>query len=195
MVITHAMLMDRLKDYKNPKAKLGRLVKSGEYTPVIRGLYETDPDTPAYLLAGTIYGPSYISFDFALAYHGMIPESVHTVTSATFGKNRSRSYDTPFGFFTYRDVPARVYPMGIKILEEGEYAFQIASKEKCICDKLYTMRPVRNQSEMYELLNADLRIDSDALDDLNIDDIGLLSEAYHSTNVEMFYKLLRRAQK
>src|SRR5690554_965136 len=78
-----------------------RMVKDGEYIKIIRGLYETDPSTPGYLLAGSIYGPSYLSFEFALAYHGLIPEAVYTFTSATYDKKKKKKFETPFGTFTY----------------------------------------------------------------------------------------------
>lgn len=54
MIKTYNMIMHELHEYRNPKTKLGRLVKEGMYTPVIRGLYETDPSTAGYLLAGII---------------------------------------------------------------------------------------------------------------------------------------------
>ena len=57
----------------------------------------------AYLLAGSIYGPSYISFEFALSYYGLIPEAVHVVTCASFEKKKKKTYDTIFGTFTYRN--------------------------------------------------------------------------------------------
>ena len=195
MIFTHSMIMEQLKEYSNPKAKLGRLVDVGKYTPIIRGLYETDPDTKSYLLAGSIYGPSYISFDFALSYYGMIPEKAYTVTSATYDKKKKRSYDTAFGHFEYRDVPSKVYPLGIILLSEGDYTFQIASREKALCDKLYTLHPVKNQNDMYVLLKEDLRIDDDTLNSLVLEDVRILSEAYHSTNVEILYRMLRRLQK
>jgi len=43
---------------------------------IVNGLYETNPYTPPYLLSGTIYGPSYISFEYALSIHGLIPEKL-----------------------------------------------------------------------------------------------------------------------
>ena len=58
MIVTYNMLMSELAHYSNPRQKLGRLVKEGKYTPVVRGLYETDKNTPGYLLAASIYGPS-----------------------------------------------------------------------------------------------------------------------------------------
>ena len=72
MIKTHSMIMDELSEYKNPKTKLGRMVRDGIYTPIIRGIYETDPETPGYFLAGSIYGPSYLSFDFALSYYCLL---------------------------------------------------------------------------------------------------------------------------
>ncbi len=195
MVKTYGMIMDDLRSYKCPKAKLGRLVEEGSYTQIKRGLYETDPGTPGYLLAASIYGPSYLSFDFALSYYGMIPEKVTTFTSATFGKGRSKCYDTPFGRFTFRDVPRQVYHLGILLNEEGNYTFQIASREKALCDKLYTMSPVGTQKDLMVLLREDLRIEQDALYSLDIDDLRSIAEKYHSTNVELLYKLARRINK
>ena len=89
------MLLDELKEYASPKTKLARMAKNGECIPITRGLYETDPDVPGYLLAGSIYGPSYISFEYALGYYGMIPEAVYTVTCATFDKKKKKFIDKP----------------------------------------------------------------------------------------------------
>ena len=97
MIKTTNMLLEELRDYANPKAKLSRMVKQGQCFPVTRGVYETDRNVPAYLLAGSIYGPSYISFEYALSYYGMIPEAVYTVTCATFEKKKKKKYETIFG--------------------------------------------------------------------------------------------------
>ena len=162
------------------------------YTPVIRGLYETDPNTAGYLLAGSIYGPSYLSFDFALSYYGMIPEIVHTVTCATYNKKKKRIYETEFGNFIYRDVPVKAYPIGIIIKNEGDYSFQIATKEKALSDKLYSMKPISNQKELETVLVDDLRIDMDEVIKLDENDLCEISEAYHSTNVSLLYRLVKR---
>ncbi len=192
MIKTHNMIMHELNEYRNPKTKLGRLVKEGMYTPVIRGLYETDPSTAGYLLAGSIYGPSYLSFDFALSYYGMIPEIVHTVTCATYNKKKKRIYETEFGNFIYRDVPVKAYPIGIIIKNEGDYSFQIATKEKALSDKLYSMKPISNQKELETVLVDDLRIDMDEVLKLDENDLREISEAYHSTNVSLLYRLVKR---
>ena len=76
MLKTHLVLADELKDYVNPAAKIARMVKAGEIVRIKQGLYETDPQAEGVLLAEAIYGPSYLSFEFALSYHGLIPETV-----------------------------------------------------------------------------------------------------------------------
>lgn len=68
MIKTTDMLLEELKSYANPKNKLSRMVRNGEVFPIVKGLYETDRNTPAHLLAGSIYGPSYISFEYALSF-------------------------------------------------------------------------------------------------------------------------------
>lgn len=195
MIKTTAMLLQELSDYDRPADKLSRMTKSGKYTRIIKELYETDSTTPGYRLAGSIYGPSYLSFDFALAHYGLIPEAVYTFTSATFEKKKRKSYKTPFGTFTYRDVPAAVYPFGIEMIREDGYIFQMASPEKALCDKLYTMHPVTNQKEMQTLLFEDLRIDETELGRCRQENLEFLAGKYPSTNVRKFCGLMRGKRK
>ena len=193
MVVSNNIQKDKYKNYNNKNTKLTRDVKAGKLIKIKRGLYETNPNTPAYYLANFIYGPSYISFDFALSYYGLIPERVETVTCATFNKNKKKVYDTPFGTLIYRDVPERVFPLYVNIIEENGYSFHLATKEKALSDKLYTLNPVKNIEQMKMLLLFDLRIDEEELKKLDIDVIENLSEIYHSTNVLLLYKYLRRS--
>lgn len=192
MIKTFAMLAENLQGYARPKAKISRMAANGEIFPIVKGLYETDKATPGYLLAGSICGPSYISFDYALAYYGLIPEAVKVVTCATFEKKKTKTFHTPFGTFTYRDVPSKAFPLGVNIMGEGDYFYRIAAPEKAICDKLYTLSPVANQSELYALLTDDLRIDSEELKKLDLDKIRTFCEAYCSTNVKKLCLMLRR---
>mgnify|MGYP001314848454 CR=1 FL=1 len=76
MIKTTAMLREELNSYVNPTAKIRRMADEGKLIPVVRGIYETDKNTPGHYLAPIIYGPSYLSFEFALAYHSLIPEKV-----------------------------------------------------------------------------------------------------------------------
>ena len=195
MIKTSSMILEELKSYGSPMSKLSRMVKSGEYIRIIKGLYETNPSTPGYLLAGSIYGPSYLSFEFALSYYGLIPEAVYTFTSATYDKKKKKKFETPFGIFTYRDVPKEVYPLGVELVREGEYSYWIASPEKALCDMLYTKSPIANQKELQRLLFDDMRIDDEEFKNLKCEDIFLLGEKYRSTNVQKLSRMMRRTFK
>ncbi len=192
MIKTTHMLLEELHEYAAPRSKLFHMVKQGEIFPIVKGLYETDAKTPAHLLAGSIYGPSYISFEYALSYYGMIPEAVYTVTCASFEKKKKKKYQTTFGTFTYRDVPSTAFPHELEVIQEGEYYYRIAGPEKALCDKLYTMSPVANVNELLVLLTEDLRIEEDELMKLDREKIDMLSEYYHTTNIKKLCTLIRR---
>ena len=192
MTITNGIAKMNFIKYSNKNTKLLREVKNGNLFKIINGLYETDPNTPGYLLAGSIYGPSYISFEYALFHYGLIPEKVTTITCATFDKKKKKQYNTNFGTFTYRDVPVLAYPEEILLKEENNYSYQIATPEKALCDKLYTLSPLNNYSNLENMLFNDLRIDEDGFNKLNIEKIEKLSKLYHSTNIDLLYKYMRR---
>ena len=192
MIISNDVAKSNFIKYSNKNTKLSREVKNGKLFKIINGLYETDPNTPGYLLAGSIYGPSYISFEYALFYYGLIPERVTTITCATCDKKKKKQYITNFGTFTYRDIPVLAYPEEILLKEENNYSYQIATPEKALCDKLYTLPPLNNYSNLENMLFNDLRIDEELFAKLNLDKIEKLSNLYHSTNVELLYKYMRR---
>ena len=195
MVITNDMAKDYLKEYSNKNCKINRDVKAGKLHKIITGLYETDPNTPEYLLAGCIYGPSYISFEYALAYYGLIPERVTAVTCATCNKKKKKQYITDFGVFTYRDIPQSVYSDEILIKVEGNYSYIIATPEKALCDKLYTLKPLKNYNNLKIMLFSDLRIDEEEFSKLNGEIITQLSKFYHSTNVTLLAKYIQKTRK
>lgn len=192
MLISNDIAKNNYEEYLNKDTKLSREIRDGKLFRIINGLYETDPNTPGYLLASSIYGPSYISFEYALSYYGLIPERVTTITCATFDKKKRKEYITDFGVFTYRDVPSSVYSEEIILKEENNYSYQIATPEKALCDKLYTLSPLSNYSNLENMLFNDLRIDVEELNKMNVDKIEKLSGLYHSTNVELFAKYMRR---
>lgn len=192
MIISNNIAKKELTGYSNKNTKLSREVKDKKLFKIVNGLYETDEHTPGYLLAGSIYGPSYISFEYALSYYGLIPERVTTITCATTEKKKKKQYNTQFGTFTYRDVPILAYPEEIILKEEENYTFQIASQEKALCDKLYTLKPLNNYSNLENMLFNDLRIDIEIFNKLNKEKIEKLSNLYNSTNIKLLAKYLRR---
>lgn len=190
MIITTSVAKNNLNSYVNKNGKISRDVKNKKLFKIVKGLYGTDPNTPAYLLAGYIYGPSYISFEYALSFYGMIPERVTTLTCATFNKKKVKEYNTSFGYFTYRDVPELAYPEDIILIEEGNYSYLIASKEKVLCDKLYSLKPLNSIKNLKSMLIQDLRIDKEKLLELDLNKIKRLSELYHSSNVKLLVKFM-----
>lgn len=192
MILTNSIIKNKLSEYSNKNNKISRDIKNGKIFKIITGLYETDSNTPGYLLAGSIYGPSYISFEYALSYYGLIPERVSTITSATCDKKKKKEYTTDFGTFTYRDIPTLAYPEEILLKEENKYSYQIATPEKSICDKLYTLTPLNNYTNLEKMLFDDLRIDKEIFKTLNTEKIEKLSKLYHSTNIDLLARYMRR---
>jgi hypothetical protein len=78
------------------------------------------------------------------------------------------------------------------LVEENGYSYQIASPEKAICDKLYSLSPVASVKELKALLFEDLRIDEDDFWRLDKNDINILAPLYRSTNLKLLLKLMNR---
>ena len=190
MIVTYEMLKESLTDYRAKDNKIKRMADNKEIIKLTRNLYETNKNTLGYVVANAIYSPSYLSFDYALAYYGLIPKAVYTYTSATFGKGKKKLYKNDFGTYTYRDVPTHIYPYGLQIFQEQDYSYVMAIPEKALCDKLYTLKVVRNKKDMYDLLFNDLRIDMDVLKQLDFNVLYTLCDNYGSTNMKYLKKVL-----
>ncbi len=178
MVQTTLSLMDQLSEYASPKARLTRLLKSGTYIQVRRGLCVDDPATPKQALAPLIYGPSYISFQYALSHYGLIPERATALTSASYGKNRDKLFRTPLGEFRYWYLPTEVYPYGLRLEEEQGLSYLIASPEKALCDAVYKLPSVTSLKGMESLLLSDWRMERESLLGLDSEFIAWIAPLY-----------------
>ena len=138
-VFDYQVLLEALSGYSKPRDKITRLLAGDVIIRVKKGLYcfgdafRREPVNREYL-ANLIYGPSYVSLDYALSYHGLIPERVETVTSAT--TRRSREFDTPFGTFTFRLLNERRYAIGAILETAGKATFLMATPEKALWQSL-----------------------------------------------------------
>lgn len=195
MIKTTKLLIKEYSNFVNPAGKIARDVRDGRLVSISRGIYETQSNSDGKYYANCICAPSYLSFDYALFYYGLIPEAVYTYTSATYAKRRKKEFNNYFGRYTYQDVPSSIYSYGIEIIYEGEYSYMIASREKALCDKLYTLRTLKNQSEMQKLLFEDLRIDEHELDKMSIQDIEILAKEYRCVNVKLLAAYIKRRNK
>ena len=191
MIITTQQLKEYYSSLSDPKGRILRDVKNGKLFPLVKGIYETDSNAFAPRLAQFIYGPSYISFDYVLHNRGLIPEAIyHTITCATFNKRKVKTYTNHFGTFIYRDVPKDVFSLGVIAIMDGQYSYQVATPEKALCDKLYTLSPINSIKELKKLLFEDLRIDEDAFNMLNKEDILKMAPLYRSTSLNFLIRLI-----
>lgn len=117
---------------------LGRYVRKGVLMKLRNGLYAVSRNPPsAYRISNALYSPSYVSFESALSYHGLIPETVYAVTAATPKTTREFTVNgTPYIHHHIRKDAFTGY-MPIKI--RGE-TIMMAEPEKALMDQLYFAR-------------------------------------------------------
>lgn len=192
MILTTQQLKERYAYLSDPVGKISRDIKNKKIFPLVKGVYETDANVHGSKLAQFIYGPSYLSFDYVLHIQGLIPEMVYnTFTCATYNKRKVKTYTNYFGTFIYRDVPKEVFNLGINVLIDGQYSYQVATPEKAICDKLYILTPVKDVSDLKKMLFDDLRIDEEVFYNLNKEDILKIAPLYYSKNLNLLVKFIK----
>lgn len=114
---------------------LHRYKKNGILVRVKRGLYALgDVLPPELYLATKLYSPSYISREFALSYHGIIPETVYEITSVT--TKSTRRFETIGKIYSYRRIKRSAFT-GYYVEKQRGFAFHIADAEKAFVDTLY----------------------------------------------------------
>ena len=197
--IPHHLMIWLLKDYQQPNDKIHYLLKKGILEQVKRGLYIAGPaiqgvQPDPFLLANHLLGPSYISLESALSYHGLIPERVYAVTSVT--TKATREFTTPLGTFTYTRLPLPYYSYGIRNIElTSQQRVMIASPEKALLDKIITTAGVefRSRTSVLSYMENDLRVDMDDLKRLDIQSIETwLSTAPKKQTLSMLVETIRK---
>lgn len=191
-------LMGALAKYASPRDKVTDLLAKEVIIRVKKGLYifgEKWRRRPysREVLANLLYGPSCVSLDFALHYHGLTPERVEAMTSVT--PKRGAHFMTPVGLFLYSNVPLAGFAVGLGRVElEDGRGFLIAAPEKALADKVRQDRGLglRSQKDTFSYLVENLRIDESALCELNSGLLFDLSEAYRSPRVALLAGLIQR---
>ena len=183
----------KYKEYSNIYQKIYNECKKGILVKIKRGLDSDDLYNDKEVIPNICYNPSYISFEYALSYYGIIPEFVSTFTSATFGKKNNKIYHMKDCTFDYKNVPDEVFPMGILIMKNSkDISYKIASKEKALCDLLYSKYPVRSIKDLKILLFEDMRIDENELLKMNVEFIKEIAPLYHSNSLNVLKKYLNK---
>lgn len=199
--LDYQTLLHSLQGYNFPRKKISSMLQKEELIRIKKGLYifgEKYRRLPycRELLANLIYGPSYISLEYALHYHGITPERVETITSVTTG--RSRSFETQAGRFSYRMIPLQAFSIGIDRIElpDGR-AFLMATAEKALADRIVFERgsSIDSQKALLEYLLENLRVDAASLVLLDVNTLLALADAYRSRRLKLLAQLLERLQK
>jgi len=100
-----------------------------------RGLYALADNQPLELfLANKLYEPSYVSREFALSYHSVIPEMVYEITSVT--TKATRRFEKLGKIFSYRKIKRSSFT-GYEIAKQSSVNFRIADAEKAFVDTNY----------------------------------------------------------
>ena len=161
------------------KNNISRWIKKGLLIKLRNSFYAF----PEYLkipnfplnVANYIYKPSYISLHTALAFYGMIPESVVQISSITSLK--TASFTNSFGTFSYKNIlPRCMFGYDAKPFSDGK-TILMATPEKAILDLLYLY-------PFYNSINAlrELRLDEDFIsNELNMELLNSYTEKFQNT--------------
>lgn len=142
------------------KNNLGRWVKNGYLIKLKNGFYifsewQDTPNVHLYI-ANRMYRPSCISLHTALAFHGLIPEAVITITSVCALK--TASFENALGNFSYKKMKNNLFFGYVRLPFSQDKTVLMASAEKALLDLLYLYPFYNTENEL-----RDLRLDEDVL--------------------------------
>ncbi|PIU51646.1 hypothetical protein COS91_03395 [Candidatus Desantisbacteria bacterium CG07_land_8_20_14_0_80_39_15] len=114
---------------------LHRYFMKGMVGRLRKGYYFFPSSPPSELqTANALYRPSYISFEYALAFYHIIPEAAYSVTSAT--TKPTRIFQPQNKTYEYRTIKKEVY-FGYIPHRIGNVVVLIAEPEKALVDYIY----------------------------------------------------------
>lgn len=194
--LDYLFLMDCLASYRQPRDKLTALLKAKELIRVKKGIYIFAKDyrlRPYSLevLANLIYGPSYISFEYALSYYGMIPERVSRITSVCFKRNKH--FKTPVGEFVYYYLDPKKFAEGItwNSIDDNTHFF-MATREKALADCIARLTVFFNEEELLLFLTEGMRIDAEDINACRLSLMEDIAGLYQNKNVDLLCKILKK---
>lgn len=197
-VFDYTQLMHVLAEYSKPRDAVSSLLRKEQIIRVRKGLYvfgdlwQRQPISRE-MLANLVYGPSILSIDYALAWHGLIPEYVDVLTSISSG--RSRHFNTPLGRFSYTHLSQEPFSFGATIQKSNTGNWLITEPIKALADKVWTDKRFQPTSpaSYADYLFEDLRIDEDTLAGyFNKFNINNLVQAYSTRKVTWMVEFLQK---
>ncbi|MBD3374461.1 hypothetical protein GF406_05430 [candidate division KSB1 bacterium] len=144
-----------------------------------------------WLIANTIYQPSYISLESALSFYGVIPEAVFSTTCVSTKRTMSIQSDAG-NFYYYTEKPAlyfgyKLIPFDTKGHDQiSTRQIRLADLEKAILDFLYLRKQYNTEQDI-----IDLRFDAHILqNELNWGDLFESLEQFENKALETRVKKL-----
>lgn len=182
-----------LGSYTNPDDFISRLVKSGELIRIKNGFFVIaekikENPVPYEQIANLLYGPSYVSLEWALSYYKMIPEGVYVMTSVCV--DRSKSFKTPIGTFDYNYLNHSRYSIGIDQKENVNGRFLIARPEKSLADLVHFKSRKMNKNDLLIDLIESRRIEEGVLKKLDKKLMIEIADCYQSKAVSNLSNVL-----
>jgi predicted transcriptional regulator of viral defense system len=169
-----------------------RAIAKGEIVHIKRGLYALAKKYQRqginlFALSQLIQGPSYVSFESALNYHGWIPEAVYAVTGAS--AKHAKQFTTPFGVFVYKRIPFPMLFLGVDRIDSPQGSFLMASPWKALVDYVYV-----NKKEWRGIdpVVKSLRVEKESLENIDRDLLDQLQEIYKNLRVQNFIKGIKK---
>ncbi len=128
--------------------------ENSSFSRLKTGLYTFNFNPPTkFEIANKLYKPSYISFETALSYYGIIPETVYGITSAT--TKRSKTFRVKNSLFNYLKIKKILF-FGYQPQKIKGKTILIVEKEKALLDYIYLLSiKKRPFNERLSLKNID----------------------------------------
>ncbi|MCX7121420.1 MAG: hypothetical protein NTZ67_06565 [Gammaproteobacteria bacterium] len=191
LVVTESQLAQLLGGTADSySARINRAVTKGQLIRLKRGVFCLGKRLAAkslslFEIAQFIYGPSYISFESALSYHGLIPEAVYMTTSACILRNKT--FRGSLRDFSYNRLPVDKFFIGVDYVEEGNNTFLMASPWKALLDYIYARK--ENWPD-FSPVEGSLRIESSELPKITRTKLIDFKKYYRSSRISLFVDVI-----
>ena len=136
----------QIKSSRTLEDLIKRLIQENILTSVERGKYYVTSKQPSnFEIANFLYSPSYISFETALNYYGLLSQFPLEITSATLGKKTEKEINNQL--YTYSKIDKKLFTGYYK-----ESNYLIATKEKALFDEIYLIsKSIKSESILQNL--------------------------------------------
>jgi hypothetical protein len=191
----YQLLMQSLRQYRKPRDAVTNLLRTKSIVRVKKGYYVFGERYRRKTIckesiANLIYGPSYISLEYALSYYGLIPERVERITSMT--SLRSRIFQTPLGIFEYTHLHLDKISVGVTFkINNSFHQFLIATPEKALADRVAPHKNLCTFDDMHSFVCEGLRIEEETLATFHVPLLEDIEKVYKNPAVTALTQLVK----